>query len=97
MLFWIGIILVRKIPDLGEVIGWILRLDFSKFIDKMEGLHYKINQYNPFTPESSRYFVDENSVVTELNPEWNNGVIIILNIWAIRRFDRLRWRITVWS
>lgn len=98
---------VRKIPDLGEVIGWILRLGFFASpaiypMYKMEGLHYKINQYNPFTyfAESSRYFADENSVVTELNPLAISGiigVIIILNIWAIRRFDRLRWRITVWS
>ena len=99
--------IVRKIPDIGEVINWILRIGF--FVSpaiypmyKMQGLHYKINEYNPFTyfAEITRLYAGETSTYNQLNTTVMLSlfaIILLLNMWAISRFDKLRWRITVWS
>ena len=99
--------IVRKIPDIGEVVNWILRIGF--FISpaiypmyKMQGLHYKVNEFNPFTyfAEGTRKIAGETSMFDKLSPSIMFSllaIIVLLNVWAIRRFDKLRWRITVWS
>ena len=99
--------IVRKIPDIGEVISWILRIGF--FVSpaiypmyKMNGMHYTLNEYNPFTyfAEVTRLVAGETSTFNQLNPIVMLSlftIIALLNIWAMKRFDKLRWRITVWS
>lgn len=99
--------LVKRIPDVGTLIGYILRLGFFASpamypMSRMSGLHYKVNEYNPFAyfVESARLLLEVESVFESLNPLHFILIIMILLILTIigfKRIDFLRWRMTTWS
>ena len=98
--------IVQKIPDLRNVISYALRIGFYASpamypMERMEGLHYKINEYNPFA-----YFAElargagVSSSFFELEIEifgLINSVLILCTVIGISRLDSLRWRMTNWS
>ena len=110
LFFGFGVIIspiVNQIPDLQNVISYMLRLGFYVSpamypMQRMEGLHYRINEYNPFAyfAEFARYLTGVDSVFSALN---HLVFIAILTLLAIAtyiglvRIDRLRWRMTTWS
>jgi len=98
---------IQKIPDLGAILSWILRLGF--FISpaiipmwKMSGLHFKFNLYNPFAyfSEGTRMVAGETSMFDSFNTwiivTWISALTLIAT-WAFYRFDNLRWRVSTWS
>ena len=99
--------LVKRIPDVGTLIGYILRLGFFASpamypMSRMSGLHYKVNEYNPFAyfVESARLLLEVESVFESLNPLHFILIVMILLILTIigfKRIDFLRWRMTTWS
>ena len=99
--------LVRRIPDLSVVISLTLRLGFFLSpaiypMHKMTGLHYQFNEYNPFAyvAEFTRYVAGEISTFEELSMNKLAiiyALVIISMIWALKRFDKLQWRVSTWS
>jgi len=100
-------LMVRKVPDLGNIINYILMLMFfgSPVLYSMEmtkGLHYKINEVNPFS-----YFVEFSRQQMGLVSEFGNldfsivfillSLIIILAYRGFITLDSLRWRVSNWS
>lgn len=98
---------IQKIPDLGAILSWILRLGF--FISpaiipmwKMRGLHFEFNLYNPFAyfSEGTRMIAGETSMFDSFNTwlivTWISSLTLIA-AWAFYRFDNLRWRVSTWS
>ena len=99
--------IVRKIPDIGNMINYFLLLMFfgSPVLYPMEfaeGLHYTINEFNPFT-----FFVEYCRLHMNLNSEIMNishpkiliiGIgLVFLALRGFRGLDNLRWRISNWS
>jgi lipopolysaccharide transport system permease protein len=110
MFFGLGVIispLVNQIPDLQNVISYMLRLGFYVSpamypMERMEGLHYRINEFNPFSyfAEFARYLTDVDSAFTSLNLGVFLGILSLLSLFTyigLRRIDKLRWRMTTWS
>ena len=99
--------IVQKIPDLRNVISYALRIGFYASpamypMERMEGLHYKINEYNPFAyfAELARECAGVSSSFFELEIEifgLINSVLILCTVIGISRLDSLRWRMTNWS
>ena len=98
---------LNKIPDIQALVKYILMVGFYTSptmipMHKMEGIHYKINEYNPFS-----YFVEFvrfNSDIPTTFPDLQIhllAVIILfmstLTIIGLNRFDDLRWRMSSWS
>jgi lipopolysaccharide transport system permease protein len=100
-------LIVRKIPDIGNMINYFLLLMFfgSPVLYPMEfaeGLHYSINEYNPFSyfAEFSRWNMHLNSEIFNIEPTNIIITMLILCILAIRGFkslDNLRWKVSNWS
>lgn len=98
---------VRRVPDFHQLIRYALMMGF--YISpamipmyKMNGLHYTINQYNPFTyfVEAARFMCDIDSVFEDLGLELYFGLMFFLifaTMSSILRYRRLRWRISSWS
>ena len=110
MFFGLGVIispLVNQIPDLQNVISYMLRLGFYVSpamypMERMEGLHYRLNEFNPFSyfAEFARYLTDVDSAFTSLNFGVFLGILSLLSLFTyigLRRIDKLRWRMTTWS
>jgi|TARA_B110001452_G_C15232787_1_gene426937 lipopolysaccharide transport system permease protein len=99
--------LVKRIPDIGTLIGYVLRLGFFASpamypMSRMTGLHYNFNEYNPFAyfAESARLLLGVDSVFESLNPLHFLlivTVLVLLTIIGFKRIDFLRWRMTTWS
>jgi lipopolysaccharide transport system permease protein len=98
---------VRKIPDIGNIINYFLLLMFfgSPVLYPMElteGLHYTINEYNPFSffVEYSRWNMDLSSEIFNIEPTNIIFIMLILGFLAIRglmSLDNLRWKVSNWS
>ena len=110
MFFGFGVIispLVNQIPDLQNVISYMLRLGFYVSpamypMERMEGLHYQLNELNPFAyfAEFARYLTGVDSAFTSLNIGVFLGILSFLSLFTyigLRRIDKLRWRMTTWS
>jgi ABC-type polysaccharide/polyol phosphate export permease len=110
LFFGIGLCLaglVKRIPDLSNVLFMVLRLGFFVSpaiypMHKMSGIHYTLNEYNPFSyvAEGARYVAGEISTFDDLKMTTMAtifSIVILLNIWAFNRFDKLRWRVSTWS
>ena len=67
-----------------------------------EGLHYRVNLYNPFTyfVEASRYISDLETTLLEFGAFPGLLVIAVVAILAYRgysKIDSYRWRMTTWA
>lgn len=110
LFFGFGVVIspiVNQIPDLQNVISYVLRLGFYVSpamypMARMEGIHYKVNEYNPFAyfAELARYLSDIDSTFMDLNL-FTFGVIVsllsLMTYIGLMRIDNLRWRMTTWS
>jgi len=100
-------LVARKVPDLTNVVNHALLLGFfvSPTLYPMsvtEGLHYRINEFNPFAifVEAARFFGEVDSVILEMEIGILSGVLILFTILGFRGFstiDRLRWEVSSWS
>jgi ABC-type polysaccharide/polyol phosphate export permease len=100
-------LLVRKIPDLSNLINNFLLLMFFGSpalysMNNTEGLHRKINEYNPFTyfVEYARHFAGLDTAKDYLNNNILIILMILITILSIRGFysmDKLRWEVSAWS
>ncbi len=110
LFFGLGVIIsptVNQIPDLQNVISYVLRLGFYVSpamypMQRMEGLHYQVNEYNPFAyfAELARYLAGVDSSFPELSISIFCalvGVLIVSTYIGLVRIDKLRWRMTTWS
>ncbi|MAO69512.1 MAG: hypothetical protein CL983_00315 [Euryarchaeota archaeon] len=99
--------LAKKIPDLVNIVNYILMILFFASpalypLSSTQGLHYKLNEFHPFTyfVETARYLMDEQSEILNLDSRIFGFFIVILLILIIRGYtliDKLRWRMTTWS
>jgi lipopolysaccharide transport system permease protein len=99
--------LVRRIPDLSNLIRYFMLLMFfgSPALYPMAtttGLHYKINEYNPFSyfVESVRYLADLESVIFNLSGTLillMTSLLLLLTVRGYTSIDRLRWEVSSWS
>ncbi len=110
MFFGLGLVVspvVTKITDLKALVKYVLRLGFYASptmipMHKMSGIHYQINEYNPFSyyVELTRHYSGLQSKFTELDFGLCVSIFVImlaLTIIGIMRIDNLRWRMTTWS
>lgn len=110
MFFGFGVIIspmVNQIPDLQNVISYMLRLGFYVSpamypMERMEGLHFQLNELNPFAyfAEFARYLTGVDSAFISLNLEAFIGILVSLSVFTyigLKRIDQLRWRMTTWS
>lgn len=110
LFFGLGVVIspvVNQIPDLQNVISYILRLGFYVSpamypMQRMEGLHYQINEYNPFAyfAEFARYLGGVDSTFSDLSMITFGTILAILGLatyFGFSRIDKLRWRMTTWS
>ncbi|RJU90129.1 MAG: hypothetical protein DWC07_04435 [Candidatus Poseidoniales archaeon] len=110
LMFGLGVLLspyTNLIPDLQNVISYGLRLGFYASpamypMARMEGFHYRVNQYNPFAyfVEFGRYLANVDSTFLDLNPNFFAALVVallLLTVVGLRRVDGLRWRMTTWS
>ena len=98
---------VRKLPDLSNLVNHFLLFMFFASpvlypMEKMEGLHYKANEYNPFAffAEGTRHYTDNPSVFLDLSPEVGTMILLtllILTFRGISSLDRQRWEVSSWS
>ena len=99
--------LVRRIPDVNNIIKYFMLLMFfgSPVLYPMaitSGLHYKINEYNPFSyfVETVRYYADLESVILDFSPTLLSIIILMTLLLSFRGYyqiDRLRWEVSSWS
>ena len=101
-------LLIRKIPDLNNVVNsyMMLLLFFGSpafySMTITTGLHYKINEYNPFAyfVEAVRYFCGTDSEISELLGLRMLIVILFLLTFGLRGYfvlDKHRWEESYWS
>ncbi len=98
---------MKRIPDLYNVMTLFLRLMFFAGpvmypMSMTEGLHYRVNLYNPFTyfVEASRYISDLETTLLEFGAFPGLLVIAVVAILAYRgysKIDSYRWRMTTWA
>lgn len=98
---------IRRFPDLLNVINLFLRLMFFAGpvmypMVATEGIHYKINLFNPFTyfVEFARYQANQESIILDLNPMVSVLILTLCLISAYfgySRVDKFRWRMTTWA
>ena len=99
--------IVSKIPDLKNLVSYALRVGFYASpamypMSLMTGLHYKINEFNPFAylAELVRSMMGLESTFNQLNQNMFFILcllLVIMTAYGIRRFDALRWRMTTWA
>ena len=99
--------IVRIIPDISNLVRYFMILMFfgSPALYPMSmtsGLHYKINEYNPFTycVETVRYLAGLDSEIFNLSIEIGISlfsILVILTIRGYRSIDKLRWEVSSWS
>lgn len=98
---------MRRFPDLLNIVNLFLRLMFFAGpvmypMAATEGIHYKINLFNPFTyfVEFARYQANLESIILDLD------LLITLTILSVcltsaylgySRVDKFRWRMTTWA
>ena len=97
----------KRTPDLSNIVNYILLLMFfgSPALYSMtitEGLHYRINELNPFTyfVEFARKNAGAESAIDDLIGMEMYCICVILSVLAIRGYrtlDRQRWEISSWS
>ena len=110
LFFGLGVVIspiVNQIPDLQNVVSYMLRLGFYVSpamypMARMEGIHYQINQYNPFAyfAELARYLAGVDTTFPDLCMLLFAALICILGLSTyigLVRIDKLRWRMTTWS
>jgi ABC-type polysaccharide/polyol phosphate export permease len=100
-------LVVRKTPDISNIINYFLLLMFFGSpvlypMTRMEGLHYKINEYNPLTYfiESSRYVLQLDSVLELLDPIIGVAIVVTVFLISVRGYfsvDKVRWEVSSWS
>ena len=98
--------LVSKIPDLKNLLSYILRLGFYTSpamypMSRMVGLHYKINEFNPFAYQAEfvRGLLNLDSMFYALDRYVLTLILLlvfVLTLYGIRKYDQLRWRMTAW-
>jgi len=99
--------LSHSIPDIKKIIHYILMIGFFASpalypMSQCRGIHYKINEYNPFAyfVEISRDLLNLDSVFWELDHIVFTimiSILIIMTINGYNRIDNLRWRISSWT
>ena len=99
--------LTMRIPDLNSMTRYTLRLGFFVSptmypMTKMEGLHYRFNEFNPFAyfAEAIRYYSGSPSTYSQLDFTIFAvlaTVLTIVTVIAISKYDSRRWRLTTWS
>ena len=99
--------LVKRVPDLKNVISYGLRMGFYASpamypMSLMSGLHYQINLFNPFAylAETVREAAELESAFQAMNQNLILGMtvtIVSLALIGVRGVDSLRWRMTTWS
>lgn len=110
LFFGVGVVIspiVNQIPDLQNVVSYMLRLGFYVSpamypMERMEGLHYEINHYNPFAyfAELARYLAGVDSTFPDLSMLVFGSLLLVLGLSTyigLVRIDKLRWRMTTWS
>jgi len=100
-------LVVRRIPDLNNLISHFLLLMFFASpvlypLSRAKGLHYTINEYNPFTyfVEFARYFADLESAFLYLDSGLSIILMSMVALLALRGYasiDRVRWEVSAWS
>ena len=100
-------LVVKRIPDVGYLVTYFLMLMFfgSPVLYPMSatnGLHYKINQFNPFSffVETSRLASDLDSVILEIGSEIIIPIMTLLLLLSARGYssmDKQRWEVSRWS
>lgn len=100
-------LVVKRIPDVGYLVTYFLMLMFfgSPVLYPMSatnGLHYKINQFNPFSffVETSRFASDLDSVILEIGNEIIVPIMTLLLLLSARGYasiDKQRWEVSSWS
>jgi len=99
--------IVRRIPDIGNLVRYFMLLMFFGSpvlypMAKTSGLHYRINEFNPFSyfVETVRYVADLESSLTNFSNGITLSISIILIFLSLRGYlqiDRLRWEVSSWS
>ena len=99
--------LAKKVPDLINLVNYILMTLFFASpalypLHSTQGIHYKLNEFHPFTyfVETARYFMNEQSEILNLDNRIFAFFIFVLIVSIIRGYsliDKLRWRMTTWS
>ena len=100
-------LVVRRIPDLSNFIDYFVMLMFFGSpvlypLSITEGLHYRINTYNPFT-----FFVEASREVAGIENTLSGffgleqavllSIIFLLGIRGYFTLDKLRWEVSSWS
>ena len=100
-------LIVKRIPDLGNLINYFLLLMFfaSPVLYPMNmttGMHYEINRFNPFSyfVEIVRECADLGSVIYDIGDNRIfiiSAIIVLISIKGFSSLDKIRWEISTWS
>jgi len=101
-------LLLKRMPDLYPIVNnyFLLLMFFGSpafySMTLTNGLHYRINEFNPFAyfVEGVRYACGSVSEITELSISLTAGVtftVIFLSFRGYSSLDRQRWEASSWS
>ena len=100
-------IFVKRIPDLGNIINYILLLMFFASpvlypLNMAEGLHLEINKYNPFVyfVESMREYSNLGSMIFEIDIRITAAILFLISVisfYGYKNMDNIRWEVSTWS
>jgi len=99
--------LVKRIPDVNNIIGHILKFMFFAGpvlypMSFASGLHYQFNECNPFAyfAEYCRFLAGLDSAFEDLNKGIFLSFVLVLTLLTWRgyhRIDKFRWEMSSWS
>jgi len=100
-------IIVKRIPDLGNLINYFLLLMFFGSpvlypLNMTTGLHYEVNKFNPFSyfVEIVREYAGVGSAINDLDNITIfiiSTIVVLISYKGFSSLDKIRWEVSTWS